>query len=247
MAISDTAGLAAGGIFDRAERLVGGDGMSALAATRVVLFGVGGVGGWCAEALVRSGIGHLTLVDFDRISPSNINRQVMATTRTVGLRKVEVLGDRLRDINPAADIRTVAAAYTEATAERYVLDDYDYVIDAIDNLADKALLICRAAASRATLLSSMGAARKMDPLQIAVAEFWKVHGCPLARALRSRFRRDGLRPARPFRCVYSPEVCPNRGAARSSTDTVNGSLVHATATFGFVLAGLVIQEATLSV
>lgn len=230
--------------LQRTERLVGPAGLERLAAARVVLFGVGGVGGWCAESLVRSGIGHLTVVDPDAVCPSNLNRQLVATTSTLGRPKVEALRERLLDIAPDADVRARCERYGAATADAFVLDDFDYVVDAIDSLEDKALLIRRATASRARLFSSMGAALKMDPTRIAVTEFWKVKGCPLAAALRRKFKRQGLFPARRFQCVYSDELLPNLGESeRGEQGLVNGSVAHATAAFGLVLASLVVRDA----
>lgn len=241
-------------IFAR-ERLVAGDAMmDALALSRVIVFGVGGVGSWCCEALCRSGVGHLTLVDSDLVAVSNINRQLMATTSTVGTPKVEALARRLLDINPGVDIVARQEAYTAGTADSFDLDSYDYVIDAIDSLENKALLILRATAADTVFFSSMGAARKLDPTKIGVAEFFKVEGCPLARALRTRFRRRATFPARKFRCVYSPETIPNRleteRPAEASADdswtaskaAVNGTFAHTTAIFGMTLAGLVVED-----
>lgn len=241
-------------IFAR-ERLVAGDAMmDALAHSRVIVFGVGGVGSWCCEALCRSGVGHLTLVDSDLVAVSNINRQLMATTSTVGTPKVEALARRLLDINPGVDIVARQEAYTAETADSFDLDSYDYVIDAIDSLENKALLILRATAADTVFFSSMGAARKLDPTKIGVAEFFKVEGCPLARALRTRFRRRATFPARKFRCVYSPETIPNRleteRPAEASADdswtaskaAVNGTFAHTTAVFGMTLAGLVVED-----
>ena len=241
-------------IFAR-ERLVAGDAMmDALALSRVIVFGVGGVGSWCCEALCRSGVGHLTLVDSDLVAVSNINRQLMATTSTVGIPKVEALARRLLEINPGVDIVARQEAYTAGTADSFDLDSYDYVIDAIDSLENKALLILRATAADTVFFSSMGAARKLDPTKIGVAEFFKVEGCPLARALRTRFRRRATFPARKFKCVYSPETIPNRleteRPADASADdswtaskaTVNGTFAHTTAVFGMTLAGLVVED-----
>jgi hesA/moeB/thiF family protein len=241
-------------IFAR-ERLVAGDAMmDALAHTRVIVFGVGGVGSWCCEALCRSGVGHLTLVDSDLVAVSNINRQLMATTSTVGTPKVEALARRLLDINPGVDIVVRQEAYTAETADSFDLGSYDYVIDAIDSLENKALLILRATAADTVFFSSMGAARKLDPTKIGVAEFFKVEGCPLARALRTRFRRRATFPARKFKCVYSPETIPNRleteRPAEASADdswtaskaAVNGTFAHTTAVFGMTLAGLVVED-----
>lgn len=237
-------------IFNRVERLVGDTTMKRIEETRVIVFGIGGVGSWCAETLVRSGIGHLTIVDFDRVGTTNVNRQLMATTKTVGRVKVEALKERLLEINPEADIVAVENVYNEETADGFCLDNYDYVVDAIDSLKDKALLIERACRSKAHLFSSMGAALKIDPTKIQVAEFWKVRGCPLARALRERFKRTKCRPAKKFLCVFSEELLRNRGeAVDDGSDTgiihkaqVNGSLAHITGIFGFTLAGLIIDD-----
>ena len=224
----------------RSRLLLGDEVMLRLREARVIVFGVGGVGSWCAEALVRTGVTHLTIVDGDSVCPSNVNRQLMATTDTIGQPKVTVLRNRLLTISPGADIVARQEIYCEATADRFVLDDYDYVIDAIDSLPDKALLILRATRSRARLFSSMGAALKMDPSHVSTAEFWKVKGCPLARALRQRFKREKVFPARKFQCVYSDELLRNQVCDEG--ERANGSLVHITGIFGFTLAGLVTRD-----
>lgn len=232
-------------IFNRAERLLGAEAMQAIAARRVILFGVGGVGSWCAEALVRTGIRHLTLVDSDTVAPSNINRQLPATTLTVGRVKVDVLRERLLTINPEARIEARHCFYNAETASDFDLSAYDYVIDAIDSLQDKALLILRATRSSARLFSSMGAALKLDPTRIRVTEFWNVKGCPLGAALRRRFKKSGQFPSRKFKCVYSDELLPNLGPTDEPLGykaQINGSLAHITAIFGFTLAGLVIEH-----
>ena len=171
-------------IFQRTELLLGTETMERIAQCRVILFGVGGVGSWCAESLIRSGIGHLTIVDNDLVCASNVNRQLMATTRTIGQPKVEVLRERLLDINPAAHIEARHEIYTRETADDFQLDAYDYIIDAIDSLEHKCHLILHACRMPGRLFSSMGAALKMDPTASQVDEFWKVTGCPLARATR---------------------------------------------------------------
>jgi tRNA A37 threonylcarbamoyladenosine dehydratase len=224
------------GIFSRTALLFGEAGVERLRSLRVIIFGVGGVGSWCAESLVRTGVGHLTMVDCDVVCDSNVNRQLMATTKTVGRPKVEVMRERLLEINPEADITALQEVFSAETAGIFNLDAYDYVIDAIDSLRDKALLILRACESKACLFSSMGAARKLDPQRVKVTEFWKVEGDPLARTLRKRFKHDGVFPARKFQCVYSDE--------RPSGE-VGGTAAHVTAVFGLTLASRVIQD-TLS-
>ena len=224
----------------RARLLLGDEVMTALAEKRVILFGVGGVGSWCAEALVRSGVKHLTVVDFDTVCPSNVNRQMMATARTIGQVKVEALRERLLEINPDAEIEAVRETFSAGNAGTFNLGGYDYIIDAIDSLKDKAQLILSACETDATLLSSMGAALKTDPTRVAVAEFWKVRGCPLGAALRRMFRKSGRMPAKKFQCVYSEEL--QRNCLPSEGETANGSLMHITAIFGCTLAGLLIQS-----
>lgn len=171
-------------IFHRTELLLGEDVMGVLSSVKVIIFGVGGVGSWCAEGLVRSGVKHLTIVDSDKVSVTNVNRQLMATVRTVGQVKVEALKARLLDINPDAEIQALQAVYNQESADSFDLDSFDYVIDAIDSLKDKALLILRASQSRAKFFCSLGAALKTDPRRVKVAEFWQVSGCPLGAALR---------------------------------------------------------------
>ncbi len=256
-------------IFRRNELLLGNEAMDRIAGKRVIIFGVGGVGSWCAESLVRSGIRELTIVDSDRVCITNINRQLMATTKTVGQVKVEALKERLLSINPKAEITALQQIFSEETAEGFGLDTYDYIIDAIDSLKDKAALILMACQTKAKLYSSMGAALKLDPTRIRVTEFWKVQGDPLARALRKRFKSRKQMPKRKFQCVYSDELLENRGQNStcgteqclcpkakngpgaqsllnhewcSSKAQINGTLAHVTAIFGFMLAGLVVQD-----
>ena len=222
-------------IFQRSELLLGSEAMERIAQKRVIVFGVGGVGSWCAESLVRSGIKHLTIVDSDSVCASNINRQLMATTETIGQVKVDVLRERLLTINPSAEITAIHEFFTAETAENFHIDSYDYIIDAIDSLKDKALLILMACETQATFFASMGAALKLDPTHIKIAEFWKIQGDPLARVLRKKFKREGQYPSRKFLCVYSDELIEPQGQGK-------GSLVHITAVFGLMLAGLVIQD-----
>ncbi len=232
-------------IFARTERLVGADGMKRIAAAKVILFGVGGVGSWCAEALVRSGVSRLTLVDSDCVDETNINRQLMATTRTVGKVKVDVLRERLLEINPEADITAIRAVYSAETAASFELEQYDYILDAIDSLKDKMDLMLRASELDGTLFSALGAALKLSPDGVKVAPFDQVSGCPLGAALRKKMRREKKWPAKPFLCVYDAEVLSNLGPDMEPVPgkaVINGTLAHITGIFGFTLAGLVIQD-----
>lgn len=252
-----------GSLFSRTELLVGEKIMERISCAKVILFGVGGVGSWCAEGLARSGIRNLTIVDSDRISVSNVNRQLMATTRTIGQVKVDALRERLLDINPGADIIAVQDIYCAETADKFDLGSYDYVIDAIDSLKDKSYLILRASESEATFFSSMGAALKIDPTKVKVAEFWDVRGCPLGAAIRKKFKRNKTLPAKKFLCVYGDEVLPNLGVppapdvmeeggpGREDLAThdwtmkkavTNGATAPVTAIFGLTLAGLVLKD-----
>ena len=257
-------------IFRRMELLLGNEAVGRIGSRRVIIFGVGGVGSWCAESLIRSGIRQLTIVDSDRVCITNINRQLMATTKTVGQVKVEALRERLLTINPKAEITALQKIFTEETAAGFDIGQYEYIIDAIDSLKDKALLIEMACQTKAKFFSSMGAALKMDPTRIQVTEFWKVKGDPLARALRNRFKKEKRFPKRKFLCVFSDELLQNMGHNAtcgteqcmcpkaksgpgdpsllnhewcSSKAQINGTLAHITAIFGFMLAGLVIQDA----
>lgn len=215
---------------ERSIQVMGAAPFERLQQSRVILFGVGGVGGWCAEALVRTGLIHLTIVDCDVVADSNINRQIVATSANIGLSKVAQMRERLLLINPEADITAIHQRFSAETADSFHLDDYDFVIDAIDSVADKMLLIHQATSSRATLFSSMGAGRKTDTEQIRIAEFWHVEGCPLARALRQRMKKEDLLPQRKFLCVYSPEL---------SSDS--GTLAPIVGVFGMKLANLLLS------
>ena len=257
------------GIFKRTQLLLGDDAMTQIESKSVIIFGVGGVGSWCAESLVRSGIRRITIVDSDRVCITNINRQLMATTKTIGQVKVEALKERLLMLNPKAEITALQQIFTEETAESFHIGDYDYIIDAIDSLKDKALLIEMACQTKAKFFSSMGAALKIDPTKIQVAEFWKVKGDPLARALRNKFKKQKRFPKKKFQCVFSDELLTNKGHNAtcgtekcmcpkavngpgdpsllnhewcSSKAQINGTLAHITAIFGFMLAGLVIAD-----
>ena len=239
--------------FSRVELLLGSEALKLISSQRVILFGVGGVGSWCAEALIRSGIVHLTIVDPDCVNISNMNRQLPATTETIGELKVEVLKRRLLTINPNAEIEAIAQIYTEETAPTFHLSSYDYIVDAIDTLTHKAHLLLEACKTDATVFASMGAGLKMDPLRIDITEFWKVKGCKLAAALRQRFRK-GEKPSRKFQCVYSEEMLQNKGENNDIEKSeevsiisyfkphTNGTMMHITGSFGFMLASLVLNH-----
>ncbi len=256
------------GIFQRTELLLGKERMDLIMSKNVIIFGIGGVGSWCAESLIRSGIQKLTIVDSDLICMTNINRQLHATSLTVGQVKTEALKNRLLEINPAAEINAIQKIYNKDSHDFFELDKYDYIIDCIDSLGSKAHLIRQATRTEAVFFCSMGASLKMDPTRIRVAEFWKVIGCPLASKIRKMIKKGDL-PAKKFMCIYSDEVLENMGAGSScGTDkclcpkltnapgdpeladhewcsrkaVINGTVAHITAIYGFTLAGLVIQH-----
>lgn len=248
--------------------LVGKDAMAALSKTRVAVFGVGGVGGWAAEALVRSGIEHLLLVDSDTVCSTNVNRQIQATALNIGQSKVEELRHRLLEINPHAHIATHHGAYNEQTAAQFKLTDFDYVLDAIDSLKNKVLLIKLCLEAGVTVYASMGAAAKMDPTLVRVAPLSKTRICPLARMVRKRLNRLGV--PQDFLCVYSEEMpldpaeaslcgtghcacskAPSTGNSDDDTNNpdwcalkkqINGTVVHVTGVFGLTLASMVIRD-----
>lgn len=216
--------------------------MERIASMRVFVFGVGGVGGWCAEALARTGVGHIAIVDDDVVAPSNINRQVMATSATIGRPKVEVLAERLREINPNITVEAYQKRFNAETEEFFSQAlaggcggcppvPSPVVIDAIDSLDEKRRLIRLCERRGLFLVSSMGAARRVDPTCVTCSPFPKVAGDPVARALRNRLRHDEIGTLPDFPCVHSTE--PPR-----KTEEGLGSLMPVTATFGMALAAL---------
>ena len=237
--------------FLRISRLLGEQKVQSLSERFVVIVGVGAVGSYCTEALARSGVGRFRLVDFDTVGLTNVNRQLMATTKTVGQPKVEALKARLKEINPDAEIEAIQQVYEDESYQDWHLEQYDYIIDAIDSLKDKISLLLRASQYKAKIYSSMGAALKVDPTKIKVAEFWDVRGCPLGSIIRKRMRQAKTFPHKNIYCVYDDEVLENKGEAPAPADdnpmeskkaVTNGTTGHITAIFGMTLAGLVIKD-----
>ena len=246
-------------MFHRLGLVTGEAALTALEQRGAIVFGLGGVGGWTAEALVRSGLGRITLVDNDSVCVTNINRQIQALPATVGLPKAAVLMKRLLEINPRCEVRAFNKAFSREAAPLFEIETYHYVIDAIDSLSHKLDLIQLAGnASGPVLYASMGMAARLDPSRIKTADIWKSSGCPLARLVRQGLRKRGFTGH--FTVVYSDEVPVRRGegetvcgtercfcASRdtewcSSKKVINGSVVTVTATAGMILAGLVIQD-----
>ena len=231
-----------GEFFSRSEALLGGAAMKRLAEARVLVVGVGGVGSWCAEALVRTGLGHVTLVDDDVVAESNINRQCPARVATIGLPKVEAMAERLRAINPECDVEAVNARYPSSSVS--CPKSFDLVVDAIDSVDCKAELILGATETGVPLVSSMGAALRLDPTKVRVSRFEKVEGDGLARALRQRFKKLGRFPKGKFSCVWSGEVPVTTPVREDADGTVKGSLMPVTVTFGMCLASEAIKILT---
>ena len=226
--------------FERSRALLGDAAFARLNAAHVAVFGVGGVGGWCAEALLRTGIRNLTLIDDDLVAASNINRQRQATHATVGRPKVEVLREQLLAIVPEAPITARAERYTPQSAASFneLIDSTDVIIDAIDSVDCKAHLIrssTECTTGKPVIFSSLGAALRTDPTKIRSSPFHKVTGDGLARALRNRFRKDGIALPRHL-CVYSEEP------PKTLPDSSKGSIMPVTCAFGMALAALVISH-----
>ena len=261
--------------FSRSEALLGIETMESLRTKRVILFGIGGVGSWCAEALIRTGLTHLTIVDGDTVQPSNVNRQLPATRETLGRPKVEVLKERLLTINPKAEIVAIHRMYNPTPKEFYDrpqdarssgalhptregekekaydfrIEEYDYVIDAIDSVAAKTDLIMNATRTKGVkIFSSMGAALRFDPTRVTTGELMAIKGDALAKAVRARMKKIGLHPYRKVRCVYSTEQAMRLQSTDRSADgvqteqVVKGSLMQVTAVFGCTLASMVIED-----
>ena len=211
--------------------------MALLQSKRVILFGIGGVGSWCAECLIRTGLTHLTVVDGDTVQASNLNRQLPATQATLGMPKVEALKARLLEINPDAEIEAICTMYNEQCTKDgpFDLSQYDYVIDAIDSVADKTDLLLYASRLKGVkIFSSMGAALRFDPTQVTTGELMSIKGDALAKAVRARMKRLDRHPSKKIRCVYSTEQ-----AQKCET---RGSLMQVTAVFGLTLASMVIGD-----
>ena len=233
--------------FSRTELLIGRAGVERLALARVAVFGLGGVGGYVVEALARSGVGALDLVDHDRVSVSNLNRQILATRRTLGRYKVEVARERVLDINPQARVEIYPVFYGPQTAGQFDFTQYDYVVDAIDTVTGKLELIGQAVAAGTRIISCMGAGNKLDPSAFRVADISKTSVCPLARIMRKELKKRGIdhlkvvysqEPPRTPQGAEQPEPVP--GAPRVKATPGSNAFVPAAA--GLVLAGEVVRE-----
>ena len=230
--------------FSRTALLLGTQAVTALAQKRVAVFGVGGVGGYVVEALARSGIGALDLIDSDTIAPSNLNRQIIATVQTIGMRKVDAAKQRVLSINPQAQVRVYPIFYLPETADLFDFSQYDYVVDAVDTVTAKLSLVLRAQQSGTPILCAMGAGNKLDPTRFEVADIYQTSVCPLARVMRGLCRKNGVKQ---LKVVYSREspAPPHLMAPRESADArrcTPGSVAFVPAAMGLVLAANVIED-----
>lgn len=189
--------------FERTELLIGEEGMRKLANSRVAVFGVGGVGGYVVEALARSGIGAIDLIDHDTVAYSNINRQIIATLSSVGKYKVDVMYDRIMDINPNCKVTIHKCFYLPETQDQFHFEDYDYIVDAIDTVTGKVSLVMQANESHTPIICSMGAGNKMNPAMFEVTDIYKTSVCPLAKVMRHEMKKRGIKK---LKVVYSKEL-----------------------------------------
>lgn len=243
--------------FSRTELIIGEAGLKILANARVAVFGIGGVGSYTVEGLVRAGVGKFILVDDDCICLTNINRQIHATSKTVGKPKVEVMRGRILEINPNAEVTIFQEFYSKDTAEKLIKKDYDYIVDAIDTVSSKVDLIVRAYEMGVPIISCMGAGNKLDPTRFEVADIYSTSICPLAKVIRKELRKRGIGS---LKVVYSREepvqpletpgsscnmncICP-KGTARTCTirRQIPGSISFVPSVAGLIIAGEVIKE-----
>ena len=231
--------------FSRTQLLLGAAGMERLQMARVAIFGIGGVGGHVVEALARSGVGSLDLIDHDTVSLSNLNRQIIATHETLGRQKVDVAKERILSINPNCCVRTYPVFFLPDTAEEFDFSQYDYVVDAIDTVTGKLLLAEKAHAAGTPIISSMGTGNKLDPTAFEVTDISKTTFCPLARIMRKELKKRGIPH---LKVVYSREPAMTPGAdsdeavERSGRKPIPGSTAFVPAVAGLILAGAVVKD-----
>lgn len=231
------------GIFSRTELLIGVEGLARLAQARVAIFGVGGVGSFAAEGLIRAGVGHFLLVDHDTVDVSNINRQIHATMRTVGQQKTDVMRARMLEINPTAEIRTIAELYAPDRADAFFSEPIDYIVDAVDMVSAKISLAEEATRRGIPIVSAMGAGNKLDPTRFEVADIYETTVCPLAKVMRKELKKCGV-PR--LKVVYSKEP-PLRPAPAGEENgdarrQAPGSISFVPSVAGLILAGEVVRD-----
>ena len=243
--------------FSRTTLLIGAEGMSRLAASRVAIFGVGGVGGYAAEALGRSGVGAIDLYDDDRVCLTNLNRQIIATRQTIGKYKADVTVERLLSINPDIRARGFKLFYMPDTADQVDLSQYDYIVDAVDTVTAKLTLVTRATALGVPIISAMGAGNKLDPSRLCVADIYETSVCPLARVMRRELKKRGVKKLKvvystepPIKTIDDPEnsclhhcVCPP-GTTRKCTvrRDIPGSTAFVPPVMGMIIASEIVRD-----
>jgi tRNA A37 threonylcarbamoyladenosine dehydratase len=242
--------------YSRTELLIGKDGVDKLNNSKIAIFGIGGVGAYAAEALCRAGVGNLVLVDYDDICLTNLNRQIHATRKTVGKSKVDMMKERLLEINPKINVIIFKELYNEETAERLLTSDLDYVVDAIDMVTSKLDLITRSQQMKIPVISCMGAGNKFDPTKIEISDIYKTSMCPLARVIRQELRKKGVKK---LKVVYSREepvtpietekncknncICSNKDLAKCThRRQIPGSISFVPSAFGLALASAVVRD-----
>lgn len=227
--------------FIRTELLLGEDGVAALQQAKVAIFGIGGVGGYVAEALARSGVGAFVLVDRDVVSISNINRQIIATTRTVGKPKAELMRERILEINPEARVEVRNCFFLPENAAEFDFTAYSYVVDAVDTVTAKLEIVTRAGEAGVPVISSMGAGNKLDPTRFEVADIYETSVCPLARVMRRELKKRGVDK---LKVVYSREeaLTPKRILSDESKRVIPGSVAFVPSVAGLILAGEVVKD-----
>lgn len=225
---------------ERSELLLGRDSTARLAGSYVAVFGIGGVGSFAAEALARAGVGRILLVDNDTVSESNINRQLIALTDTVGRYKTQVMAERIRAINPDAVVEQRQCFFAEDNAGTFPFAELDYIVDAIDSVSSKVELICRAKGAGTPIISCMGTGNKLDPTRFVVTDLYQTDTCPLARVLRQRLRKRGVDS---LQVVYStePPLTPVETLAEGGRRQLPGSLPYVPPVAGMIAAGVVIR------
>ena len=235
--------------YSRTRLLLTDEGLLRLRKARVALFGLGGVGGHAAEALARSGIGHIDLIDDDTVSLTNLNRQLLATHSSIGKYKVDVAAERIRDIDPTIEVQTYKTFYLPETAEQFDFSQYDYVLDAIDTVTGKLALIAQAKAVGTKIISCMGTGNKLDPTAFEVADIAQTSGCALARIMRKECAKRGIKGVKvvyskelPTEPVQDPNDVPEPQREGSSRRSTPGSVAFVPAVAGLIMAGEVIKE-----
>lgn len=242
--------------FSRTELLLGKEAMEKLAASRVAVFGIGGVGGYVCEALVRSGVGAFDLVDKDKVCLTNLNRQIIATRKTLGRYKVEVMKERMLEINPKVDVRTYSCFFLPENAATYPFADYDYIVDAVDTVTAKIELALRAKDFGVPVISSMGAGNKLDGSQFRVSDIYRTKMCPLAKVMRRELKKRGIQE---LKVVYSEEapvrpigdlagngresgVCQPEAEPACARRSIPGSVAFVPSVAGLIAAGEVVKD-----